>query len=153
MLNEKQMEVLRQLSFQLEREKINWLCIGGLAAIAWGAKRPLADIDIQVSRDDIEKVSLLFQQNVATPLRHYVTNNWDIRQMIIRINDVGVDICQAEEFYIINQGEKYLLPNYIGEHSARKIRRLTIPVLPKSELIKYKEFISRPVDYEDLKFL
>lgn len=153
MLDENQIHALGQLSSKLAIAKIDWLCIGGLAAIAWGAKRQLVDIDIQVSRQDVEKVRAIFRREVTIDLRRYLTDKWDIKQMIIEIDGIDIDICQAEDFYVLRESKRYLIPNCLGKATTRKVGDLLVPVLPKSELIKYKRLIARQVDKTDLEFL
>ena len=45
---------------RLDSESIKFMIIGGLAAHLWGAKREIADIDIQVQAKDFKKVHISF---------------------------------------------------------------------------------------------
>lgn len=150
LLTSNQAAALRKISLRLSAENIPYVVIGGLAAIAWGSRRVLADIDIQVSKSDIKKVRNIFKGYIHTDLRHYQTENWDIVQMIIDINGVVVDICQAEDFICHKGTKKYVLPSSIHDTVMFNFEDLSIPVLPKKLLIEYKRFLARPVDQQDL---
>lgn len=150
MLTPTQHDTLKKLSTAFSNAEIGWVAIGGLAAIAWGAKRPLADIDIQVQQDDMLRVRELFKNYIETDLRHYRTERWDIKQMILVFDGVTVDVCQAEEFYVLNDNTKHLVPVTIHKAVFTALEGITIPVMPKNDLINYKQKLLREVDQEDL---
>lgn len=144
---------LRELIDVMEEHQINFVVIGGLAAIAWGARRDLADIDIQVGRDDFAKVAEVFVDKIVQAPRHYETEKWDINQMIVRLHGVDVDICQAEDFYVKKDGASHAVANTVGNAPVLKVDDLEISVLPLDDLVAYKRLISRPVDQDDLFLL
>jgi hypothetical protein len=148
-----QKSTLFQLADKFSEYNIKFIVIGGLAAIAWGVKRKLVDIDIQVGTADFKKVEKIFAKEIIQSARHYKTEKWDIKQMIINLNGVDIDICQAEDFYVIKKGIKYLVPNSLAAASTKQVAGIEIPVLPLKELIKYKQLIARPVDMDDLSLL
>jgi hypothetical protein len=150
LLNDNQLEVLANVQKTLEENDILFIAIGGLASIAWGVNRPLADIDIQVQDEDLLAVKRLLSDYMVTDIRHYVTEKWDIQQMVLSINGVGVDVCGAEVFYVIKDGKRYRVKNSIDNAVVKEVQHLQIPVLPKEQLIAYKEIIGRPVDLRDL---
>lgn len=153
LLSPDQIQALRELSRRLSTNNVSFVVIGGLAAIAWGAKRPLVDIDIQISKVDFSKVADIFSDEIKVKHRHYKTDNWDIYQMIVQLHNVGIDICQAEEFYAKKAGEELLLPNSINAAPIKRIAGVDIAVLPFDVLVEYKEFMRRKVDIEDLSSL
>lgn len=61
MLSENHKKVLKQVALKLKENNIQFQISGGLAAITYGAKRPLYDIDIDVHKGDIQKVRELFK--------------------------------------------------------------------------------------------
>lgn len=50
--------------------KIQFQISGGLAAIIYGAERPLYDIDIEVYKKDIQKVRDIFQTYISKDFYH-----------------------------------------------------------------------------------
>lgn len=148
-----QTHALRELSETLHANNVPFVIIGGLAAIAWSAKRPLVDIDIQIGSVDLAKARELFSESLQTDIRHYVSEHWDITQMVINLHGTGIDICQAEAFYIVVKGTRVLVPNSINDAVGKVVNGIPIPVMPKAELINYKRVIARSVDIEDIAAL
>ena len=144
------MKVLAKLQELLEMNRIPFIAIGGLASIAWGARRPLVDIDIQVKYSDLLAVKELFAEYLRVDIRHYVTEKWDIKQMVLAIDGIGVDICAAEDFYVVKDGKRYLVDNSLDAPILKDIEGIRVPVLPKDRLMAYKRLIGRIVDLEDL---
>jgi len=149
-LTSSQLDALKQLVKILSANQIKFVVIGGLAAIAWGSRRPLADIDILVDGQDLSKLQELLKNQVTTPIQHYRTQDWDIWQLVIELNGIGVDICDADNFYVINSGEKHQLGSYVDAPESRSVDGVRLPVIPKPELISYKRLLNRAVDQEDL---
>lgn len=148
-----QKDALIELSSVLRSNDIPFVVIGGLAAISWGVDRPLADIDIQVSKKDILKITKLFSENIDTDFRHYQNDTWDIYQTIIRLYGITIDICQVEDFYIKSGEEKYIVPDSLDDYVIKNIDNIELPVIPLARLIKYKKTIARPIDLKDLEEL
>lgn len=153
LITHRQALALQELSDTLHANNISFVVIGGLAAMAWGAKRPLVDIDIQVGELDMEKTRSLFIKSLDTDTRHYVSEHWDITQMIINLHGVGIDICQADNFCVVTSNTREPVPNSIDSAVDKEVGGVLIPVMPKGELIGYKQKIGRPVDLEDIAFL
>jgi predicted nucleotidyltransferase len=151
-LTDNQLSALKQIKQMLESEGIQFLVIGGLAAIAWGVNRPLADIDLQVSKQDLKTVRDIFAEYLKHDIRHYQTERWDIIQMVLQIEGITVDICQAEDFYVLNDGLKHLV-RCVSQPAVLEIQGVSLPVIPKTELIKYKRLLGRAVDKQDLIFI
>ena len=149
-LNENQIKVLYRLEQTLRENDIPFIVIGGLASIAWGVNRPLVDIDIQVSSSDLVRVNELLGEYVSTDMRHYVTASWDINQMILTMDKVGIDVCGAEDFYVVKDAERHLIKNCLDIAVVKDVAGISIPVLPKEVLIEYKKLIARPVDLQDI---
>jgi hypothetical protein len=153
LLHQNQIKVLTNLKHVLDDNNIPFVVIGGLAAIAWGVQRPLTDIDIQVENANLSAVKKLFQEYVTTDIRHYVTKNWDIQQMILTIDGVGIDVCGTEAFFIVKNNKRYLFENWIKKAVVKNVEDISLPTLPKEELIAYKTLVARPVDLQDLRLL
>ena len=77
-LSSEQKEVLRKVIKTLNSSGIQFQVSGGLAAIIYGAKRPLYDIDIEVYKKDIPKVRELFQKNISEDFYHLQDKNFDM---------------------------------------------------------------------------
>jgi hypothetical protein len=154
MLTETQKEVLKFLVQTLNSEDIVFQVSGGLAAIAHGATRPLYDIDLEIHKEDVEKVRRLFKD--------YVTEDWnndfdgeddqfDIWMMKLDIRGVPIDINQVEEVYLISKtGERTLQPSAMDTES-KIVEGITLPALKKEPLIAYKKILGRDTDLIDIE--
>ena len=73
--------------------------------------------------------------------------------MIIELNGVTVDICQAQDFFVVKNGRKHRIKNTIQSSANKTVEGISVPVMPLSVLIDYKSIIARPVDLQDIAFL
>lgn len=153
LLSKHQIRALGELSEKLSNSNLQYLVIGGLAALAWGVERTLVDIDIQVSKKDFDKVKGLFSRNIEVDDRRYLTDRWDIRQMIIKLHDTDIDVCQAEDFYVLKDDCRCLVPNQVKRAVPKQIYGINAPVMPLNQLIAYKQIIARPIDLQDIAAL
>lgn len=152
MLSQTQKQVLKQVDNTLKKNNIPFQVSGGLAAIAYGAKRPLYDIDIDVRKEDIPKVRQLFKDYITEDFYHLDDEHFDIWLMTLRIDGVGVDISQAQESYFVNKtGKKIRMDGDLSKTKIVDIDGVEVPVQDKKELIAYKKIIGRDTDLIDIK--
>lgn len=72
MLSENHKKVLKQVALKLKENNIQFQISGGLAAITYGAKRPLYDIDIDVHKGDIQGHNgTSYRKSCREPLKKY----------------------------------------------------------------------------------
>lgn len=152
MLSENQKKVLIQVSKTLKENNIPFQITGGLAALLYGAKRELFDIDIDVPKKDIQKVRELFKRNITEDIHHLINGKFDIYVMSLKIDGVVIDISQVEESYVIDKnGNKIGGASDLNKAKLMKIDGLEIPVEDKNELIKYKQILGRDTDLIDIQ--
>lgn len=152
-ISKNQLQALEILSSKLDEHNIKFIVIGGLAAILWGSKRSLVDIDILVSSKDFEATATLFKEFVVTKPRHYTKNGWDIQQFILEIYGVTVDVCDGEKLYFKKDGKTHQINSHLDNPDVKEVENLNIPVLTLEELIRYKNIIARHVDIVDLIYI
>lgn len=156
MLTDTQKEVLSYLVQSLDIENIEFQVSGGLAAIAHGASRPLYDIDLEIHKDDVEKVRGMFKEFITEDWNNNLEgpeDQFDIWMMKLEIRGVPVDINQVEEVYLISKtGERTLQPSAM-DTEPKEFMGLILPVLRKEPLVAYKRTLGREVDLEDIKYL
>ncbi len=70
------MKALNWIVDFLESESIPYFMIGGIAAIAYGAKRELYDIDLTVHQRDIEKIAKFAKDYLTFGPQRYNTNQY-----------------------------------------------------------------------------
>ena len=154
MLTDKQKEVLRKIVGILRENNILFQVNGGLAAIAYGANRPLYDIDLDVRQADIKKVELLFKGHIKKSLHHVTNSHFDVWLLVLSVDGVEVDISQIEESYIINSSSKKVKMNIdLANVTHISINGIDLPIEPKDELIMYKKIIGRDTDLKDIELI
>ena len=132
--------------------KIQFQISGGLAAIIYGAERPLYDIDVEVYKKDIQKVRDIFQKNISKDFYHLQDENFDLWLLTLDINGVPVDISQADECYLGDgKGKKIRTDADLSKAQFINFDNLEIPVANKMELISYKKILARNTDIMDIK--
>lgn len=151
-MSDNQKNVLKRVVKRLDENKIPFQVLGGVAAIAYGAKRSLYDIDIEVYKKDISRVKELFKDYISKDFYHFVDDNFDIWLLTLIIDDVPVDISQVEGCYL---GDGKNVKVYI-EANLEKVWMvdfggIMIPVKDKRELIEYKKILARETDLIDIK--
>ncbi len=152
MLSKNQKRILIQVTKTLKENRIPFQITGGLAAIAYGSKRKLFDIDIDVSKKDIKKVRELFRENISEDLHHLQNGRFDIFVMSLEFDKVIVDISQLEKSYVIDKNGNKIGGDYdFSKTKLMKIDGIKLPVEDKNELIRYKKILSRDTDLIDIQ--
>ena len=152
-----QKKVLKFLVEKLQASNISFQVSGGLAAILYGVKRPLYDIDLVIYQRDGAKVENLFKDYIIDNFCHYQDRHFDIYVMTLEIEGVKVDITQEENMFFFNtEGQKISSTGSIKNAHIVQFDHISLPVEDESELIEYKKIIARDTDMQDvegLKFL
>ncbi|KKS64508.1 MAG: hypothetical protein UV34_C0038G0001 [Parcubacteria group bacterium GW2011_GWB1_42_6] len=135
----------------LKKRKIPFQISGGMAARVWGAKRELADIDINVDLENFDEILPEVKKFVIFGPGKYKDKNWDLYEMTLRYRGQEIDICRASDQKIFNKNTKKWESLRIDFSTSRnkKVFGLPVSVMPKDELIDYKIKLRRPVDLKD----
>lgn len=151
MISKKQREVLKKVTTLLEENNIPFQITGGLAALAYGARRPLYDIDLEVHKADVPRVQKLFREYITEDYYHLQDENFDMYLLTMVIEGVPIDVGQAENNYYSKGGcEKVRLDSHIDKAVLMDIDGLKLPVQDKEELIAYKSLMPRQADLQDI---
>lgn len=152
MLTEIQKKALKLITQKLGGNNIPYQVTGGLASIAYGVKRPLYDIDIEVHKEDIPNIRELFKEFIVEDYYHLQDEEFDIWLLTLLINGTEVDISQIEECYYKGKDGKKIRTNAdLSKAEFMTIDGIEVPVEDKKELIAYKKILSREVDLVDIK--
>ena len=139
----------------LKDNKVPFRISGGLAVNAYGSKRDLADIDIDIPDKSIDKLLPLFKGFRYIGPNHYKDNEWDCYAISINYKGQDVDLIGSDSQRIFNKNnnkwEAFKIDLNKSHHNI--IFGLKVPVIPKKELISYKSKIKRDVDLKDVSFL
>lgn len=149
--------------FQTQVEAFHWIVgilksagipyrvTGGLAAQSYGAVRPLVDIDFDFPEDRFnEFLSDVRPYICFGPARHH-DDAWDLellqlnyRGQIIELGGIHAQIFDKKTNIWVS------LNANLAVFEERKVFGISVPVIPKNELIYYKSILSRVVDREDI---
>jgi hypothetical protein len=139
----------------LKKRNIPFQIGGGFAARIYGVERELADIDIAVPTDKLSEILLEVKDYITYNLRHYLDEKWDCTGMTINYKGQEIDFVGAQGKKIFNETDKkwITLENDFSNNEYKEIYGLTLPLMPKEKLIKYKSILRREVDLLDLEGL
>lgn len=154
MLTDLQKEVLQFLAKTLTSENIEFQVSGGLAAIAYGAKRPLYDIDLEIYKKDAEKVQSLFREFITEDWNNDIEgpeDEFDLWILKLDIRGVPIDINQIEDSRIKSKTGEWIPQPEEMEYGTRTIEGIALPVQSKESLIAYKKLIARDTDLIDIE--
>ncbi|MDB5190004.1 MAG: MazG-related protein [Parcubacteria group bacterium] len=154
MLTEIQKEILRFVTQTLTEEDIEFQASGGLAAIAYGARRPLFDIDLEIYKKDAEKVQALFKEFITEDWNNDLEgpeDEFDLWILKLEIRGVPLDINQMEDSRIKSKIGEWVTQPDIMEYEMRMIEGIELPVQRKESLIAYKKLIARDTDLIDVE--
>src|SRR3989344_5295540 len=84
----------------LRKNNISFLINGGEAARIYGSKRELADIDIDISKRDFNKLLPQVQKFIKHKPKIYQDNHWKIYMMTLQYKNQLIDIGAKEKALI-----------------------------------------------------
>jgi len=143
---------LKWLAEIFAKKQISWQVTGGLAAKIYGAKRPLADIDIEIHKKDFKKILHTVKKFIVFGPKKYKDDNWDIFLMTLKYKGQLFDISACDDASIFNHKlQKWSLEKSTLTKKRLKFWGLTLPVVSKKKLSIYKSKLGRPVDLIDLE--
>lgn len=146
-------DALRWIVHLLREMDIPFQAAGGLAARAYGASRPLVDLDFYVPGRAMPRVRERAHAHVSKPPLHVVTEHWDITFMQLVYANQRIELGDADEAYIYDKHKGTWTQQHIDFTASvpRTVLGVHIPVMPKKQLIAYKRGLDRPVDRQDLR--
>ena len=145
-------EVLRWICDVFSRAQAKYQTVGGLAARAYGATRPLNDLDFYVRAEDLPRVLDYVGDSLVWGPEHFKDASWDLTFAKVERHGVQIEIAEAE-------GARYFSPcvgrwldqNIDFQDSQHRIvLGVDLEVMSKDRLISYKRALNRPVDRMDL---
>ncbi|WP_461535409.1 nucleotidyltransferase domain-containing protein [Spongorhabdus nitratireducens] len=143
---------LKWITDYLHQQKIPYLITGGLAAIAYGSKRPLADIDMYIPAEYYAAVLDFGADYISQPSTRYQDENWDLELAELNYEGQLIEICKADNIRMFNQltGLWEVQPVDFDRHSRIELMGLKVAVMSAKDLIGYKQKLGRPVDLADI---
>ena len=136
----------------LKKRHIPFQIACGLAAISYGVKRDLYDIDIDIPEDLFARIILEVSPYIIFGPARFKDTNWDIYLLTLCYKEQLIDIDGAYQTKIMNAKNGLWEPIKTDFSLTEKIKIYgeMVPVISRSELIKYKTILNREVDQLDL---
>lgn len=156
MLTDTQKNVLQFIVTTLQTAGVPFQATGGLAAIMHGGTRPLYDIDIDIRKQDVEKVRELFAEHIVEDWNNDLEGDddlFDIWMMKLEIEGVPIDISQIEDTRVRTKGGPWMPLPATFNPEEMDFQGLRIPTQRKESLIAYKKLLGRDTDLADIEQL
>lgn len=137
----------------LERRGVPYRISGGLAARAYGADRPLADIDIDVPDAALTDLLPELAPFVTFGPARYQDDRWDLLLCTLDHHGQAIDLCGGDTCRIRDGAGWRDDPFRPAEVVTREVLGRACPVVPLDALRAYKILLGRPVDRADIALL
>ena len=136
----------------LRRADVPFQVVGGLAARAYGATRPLVDLDFYVPSSRLDDVAEKTAAYVTRlPSRHR-DENWDLTFMKLEYEGRPIELGGADGArYFDRQAGQWREAGIRFDASVEMtIFGIRVPVMPLDQLVEYKQRLDRDVDRQDV---
>jgi len=139
----------------LNRYHIPYQIVGGLAAKAYGATRPLLDIDVYAPLDQAQAAMAEMRPYIVRELLPHHSASWDLIYMALDYHGIYMEIGDTSttipRFYN-RQDQRWEDQVIIYTNSQMMtLYGIETAVMPKDELLRYKAMLDREVDHQDIE--
>lgn len=136
----------------LKKHRIPFQVSGGLAAKIYGAKRKLADIDLDIPEQRFNELLPDIKKYIVFGPGRYKDDCWDLQLITLRYKGQSIDISGARQAHFDKSKKKWKLTKVdFSRSEIKKVFGVKVPVIAKKDLIKYKRRLGREVDLLDVK--
>jgi predicted nucleotidyltransferase len=154
----KQKKAITWIIGQLNQHNINYQIVGGLAAITYGSKRELADIDLYISFKESKEFLAAIKEYIYWGPEHQKDTHWDITYLKINYEGQKIEVGDSNNAKIFDSRINNWIPQNINYNTSVKknVFGCEVNVINLAQLIEYKSALNRDVDIQDieeLKFL
>jgi hypothetical protein len=139
----------------LRKHDVPFQVTGGLAARVYGARRKLADIDLDVPDRAIGRIASLVRPYIVKGPYRYRVKPFDVLLLTLRYKGQEIDLAGADSTRLFDRQEKkWSFDKADLKRSTKKsLYGMRVPIIRKQELLRYKKSIARAVDKEDVRAL
>jgi hypothetical protein len=137
----------------LIKHQIPFQITGGLAARAYGAKRPIDDIEIDIPEEKFSLIQNEVSSFITYGPAHYKSERWDLMLMTLNYHNQIIDLSGAFQTKIYNSETKQWqnITDDLLKACPLEVFGVVLPVIPLDTLINYKTALSREVDLQDIQ--
>lgn len=144
---------LRWIVGLLQELDVPFQAVGGLAARAYGAHRPLADLDFYVPTERLAEVAAAAGPHLVRAPSPYRAGPWDLVFMKLHYEGCQIELGGSDEARYFDKNAQLWRSADID--FARSVERtifdIPVPTMPFNELLRYKSALDRDVDREDIQ--
>lgn len=139
----------------LRKHQIPFQISGGCAAKIYGSQRELNDIDIDIPRDGFEKIIDDVKPFVIYGPSQYKDDKWDLYLMTLNYAGQEIDIGSGNAKISTKDRKNWIhFDTDFSKVVNKEFLGITVPVIPKEELIEYKQLLDgdhQQVDIQSIK--
>jgi hypothetical protein len=152
-------QALRWIVSLIDHYAIPYQICGGLAAIGYGATRPLVDIDIYAALQDSPHLQDLMNDIHPYLIRAWgphLSASWDILYLALNFAGIQIEIAEATSnprFYNRRDGRWEDQRINFAASKRMSLYGVDVMIMPKGELLAYKAMLDRDVDHVDIEEL
>jgi hypothetical protein len=154
-MNKNSKKALYWVVNELNKRKIPFALVGGIAANIYGTTRLLNDIDIDIPENKLALVAQELSDYLNFDPEHSISKCFDCQ--LIGLNYFGqeIELGGAESLKIkdVDSGQWLSWPTDLNAVEWHTYLGLSVPVIAKNKLIAYKKLAGRDVDLLDVKEL
>lgn len=139
----------------LHKHAIPFRIAGGFAATIYGSSRSIADIDIGIPDDRFEDLYKDVEEYITFGPARYVDKEWDLKLMTLLYKGQEIDLAGATTSMFFDRESNTWVAGTrdLSIYEMKEVYGLSVPVIPKSDLMAYKKKLGREVDILDVKAL
>lgn len=154
-MNDEAARALRWISDLLEDRAVPYQVVGGVAARAHGAQRPIVDVDLYVPTSALMEIAESVAEHVTWGPGHVRQGGWDIVFLKLEVEGQTVELGGADQVRIYDStaGRWHDERIDFGTSERREVLGIVVPVMPRDRLVEYKRRLDREVDRQDLREL
>ncbi len=149
-------QALEWLISLLKRHGVSYQIVGGLAARAYGAQRPLVDIDLYVPMEQLQGAMPQLSPYLIRNPRPTQSAFWRLTYLALDYRGVPIQIADSSaDPHFYNRKDQRWEPQIIDYAASCRatLYGVEVNVMPRDELLRYKALLDREVDRADIQAL
>ncbi|MEI6731402.1 MAG: hypothetical protein WCK90_01845 [archaeon] len=145
-------EALKWIVGILREKKIDFQIAGSVAAKIYGSNRKITDVDILIREEDFDRLLPSVKQYVVKGPLQSESEMLDCLFMKLVYKGATIKFGGSERTKIFDKKANRLV-NFevnLSRYVNKTIFGIVLPLMPRDELLKYKENLGRKVDKTDI---
>jgi hypothetical protein len=145
----------RWIHQQLTERNIPFVVGGGFAVRLFGGSRPIYDIDLDIPEDRFKDLLPAVQPYIVEGPQRFKDELFDVVLLTLDYQGQLIDITGAESIRIFDKKEQRWRddPTDFQAVETREAYELPVQVQRPDLLVRYKRWIARPTDLQDVEEL